>query len=119
MPLAPELLMATTGQPATEAWAAISDHLWQAFSAAIPAAAADSEVVKRDRGLTELDNIISGAAWNIWSDFDSVVPKASQKIVDFWTSTQGGKAVLKRGEQIRNRVKLHSIPHPALEYLLR
>lgn len=105
MPLAPDLLTATTGQPAKEAWASIIDHLWQEFSADISAAAADAEVVKRDRGMTELDNIISGAAWDIWNEFDSVVPKASQKIVDFWTSTQGGKAVL-----ILDGMSLREIP---------
>ena len=93
MPLAPELLIATTCQPAKEAWAVIRDHLWKQFSPSL-AAAADTEVVKRDRGLAELDNIISGAAWDIWNDFDSVVPKASQMVVDFWTRIQGGKAVL-------------------------
>lgn len=94
MPLTSDLLTKTTGEPADKAWAAIIDHLWQEFSAYIPAAAVDAEVVKRDRSLTELDNIISGSAWDLWNDFETVVPKASKAIVDFWTETQGGKAVL-------------------------
>src|SRR5947209_2600310 len=94
MPLASDLLNVATTKPPGEAWASIIDHLWKEFSADIPAAAADAEVVKRDRGLTELDNIISGASWDLWNEFETVVPKASQAIVDFWTKTHGGKAVL-------------------------
>ncbi len=94
MPFASELLTVATSKPANQAWPAIVAHLWEEFSGSIPAAAADAEVVKRDRGLTELDNIISGAAWDLWSEFETAVPKASEAIVDFWTSTQGGKAVL-------------------------
>ena len=94
MPLASDLLNVATAKPADQAWASIIDHLWNEFSADLPAAAADAEVVKRDRSLTELDNIISGASWDLWHDFESVVPKASQAIVDFWTKTKGGKAVL-------------------------
>lgn len=94
MPLAPDLLTAATAKPADQAWPSIINHLWKEFSADLPTAASDQEIVKRDRGLTELDNIISGSSWDLWNDFDAVVPKASQTIVDFWTKTQGGKAVL-------------------------
>lgn len=95
MPLASDLLDMVTAKPADQAWASIIDHLWKEFSAEIPAAAAaDAVVIKRDRGLTELDNIISGSSWDLWHDFESVVPKASKAIVDFWTKTPGGKAVL-------------------------
>jgi hypothetical protein len=94
MPVASELLATATTEPAGTAWATILDHVWREFSASLPAAAADAEVVKRDRDLTELDNIISGSAWDLWNDFDTAVPKASEAIVNFWTQTQGGKAVL-------------------------
>ena len=60
MPIAPDLLTATTAKPADKAWPSIIDHLWRVFSADLPATAVDAEIVKRDRGLTELDNIISG-----------------------------------------------------------
>ena len=70
MPLASKLLSVTTGQPADKAWASIIGHVWHEFSADIPAAAADAEVVKRDRNLTELDNIISGSAWDLSFSLD-------------------------------------------------
>jgi len=94
MPLSASLLNAVVGQAPSDAWRSITDHLWAEFSAPIAAAGADAEVVKRDRGLTELDNVLSGSAWDLWTAFDAAVPKTSQAILDFWTSTNGGKAVL-------------------------
>ena len=94
MPLHRDLLTTVTTSSSNAAWTAIADHLWSEFSAPIPSAVADTEVVKRDRGLTELENVVSGSAWELWSDFESSVPKGSSAIVDFWNKTQGGKAVL-------------------------
>ena len=94
MPISKEILQSVTCSPPKEAWASIAAHLWQTFSAPIPRAAADAEVVKRDRGVTELDNTLSGSAWDLWEHFESLVPKGSQSIIDFWTKTNGGKAVL-------------------------
>ena len=94
MPIRPDLLNTVTTAATEQAWQAIVDHLWSQFSAPIAATAADAEVVKRDKGLTELDNVLSGSCWDLWADFDATVPKASRSIVDFWTGSQGGKAVL-------------------------
>lgn len=83
----------TTSQP-EKAWAEIADHLWQVFSAPIKPSVADTEVVKRDRSITELENVLSGSCWDLWNDFDTSFPKTSQGIVEFWNRVQGGKAVL-------------------------
>jgi hypothetical protein len=94
MPVSQSLLGAVLVQPPADAWRGISDHLWSEFSAPLPATAADAEVVRRDRALTELDNVLSGAAWDLWPHFDGAVPKASQGLLDFWNQAHGGKAVL-------------------------
>lgn len=94
MPLSADLLNAVVGQEPHDAWRSISDHLWTQFSAPLAATGADAEVVKRDRALTELDNVLSGSAWDLWPYFDASVPKGNQAIVDFWTGTTSGKAVL-------------------------
>ena len=65
MPLHRDLLTTVTSSSSSQAWASITDHLWSEFSAPIPAAVADTEVVKRDRGLTELENVLSGSAWEL------------------------------------------------------
>lgn len=94
MPLTPDLLNAVAGQPPDAAWAAVIDHLRGAFFAPIPASGADAEVVKRDRASADLDNVLSGSAWDLWPSFESVVPKASRGVIDFWSATTSGKAVL-------------------------
>lgn len=94
MPLTPDILNAVGGQPPAAAWAVIADHLRTAFLAPIPASGADNEVVKRDRALAELDNVLSGSAWDLWPYFETAIPKASRGVIDFWTGTTGGKAVL-------------------------
>ncbi len=83
----------TTGTP-QQAWGDIANHLWQTFSAPIAPAVADSEVVKRDRSIIELENTVSGSCWDLWNQFESSVPKASLGIVEFWNRIHGGKAVL-------------------------
>lgn len=94
MPITQQLLQSVTNSPPQQAWSEIANHLWSEFSPAIPAAVADAEVVRRDRNLTELENVVAGSAWELWETFESTVPKNSQSIVDFWNNTTGGKAVL-------------------------
>ena len=94
MPVTAAMLNTVAGQPPTAAWDGITAHLRDEFFAPIPESGAEGEVVRRDRGLAELDNVLSGSAWDLWSSFEAVVPKASRGIVEFWTSTTGGKAVL-------------------------
>jgi len=94
MPISQNLLGAVVGQSPAAAWRSIIDHVWTEFSSPLPPTAADSEVVNRDRGQTELDNVLSGSAWDLWQHFDAAVPKASQGILDFWSSNDGGRAVL-------------------------
>lgn len=94
MPLSPELLTAVTCSSSEVAWQAISSHLWETFSADLPSDDAVAEIVRRDAGLTELDNVVSGSAWELWNDFVDVVPRSSASLVDFWKSTPNGKAVL-------------------------
>lgn len=89
-----DLLESLTSSPAEKAWSDIADHLWQTFTAPMAPAVADAEVVSRDRSITELENTLSGSCWELWEQFDSVVPKASSGIVEFWNRIQGGKAVL-------------------------
>jgi hypothetical protein len=94
MPVKPPLLNAVTGQPPAEAWSSVVTHLRDEFFAPVAESGAESEIVRRDRGLAELDNVLSGSAWDLWAHFEKAVPAASKGIVEFWTATTGGKAVL-------------------------
>jgi hypothetical protein len=79
---------------APQAWEAISNSLWQTFSAPIRSTQAEAEVVRRDRAITELENTLAAAGWDLWNEFDTCVPKASASLIDFWKRVSGGKAVL-------------------------
>jgi hypothetical protein len=94
MPISPALLTQVTTAPPHEAWNAISAYLWEQFSSPIPAAAADSEVVRRDKDLNELDNVLSGSAWELWNAFETSIPKATVSLVEFWEANPEGRAIL-------------------------
>ena len=94
MPIAADLLTRVTTAPPPEAWRSIAAYLWEQFSAPIASASADAEVVRRDKDLNELDNVISGSAWELWSSFESCVPKASDSLVAFWDANPAGRAIL-------------------------
>ena len=94
MPISQHLLQSVTSGTPQQAWSDIANHLWEVCSVPVPAAVADAEVVKRDRNLTELENVLSGSAWDLWEHFEVSVQKTSQAIVEFWHSIHSGKAVL-------------------------
>jgi hypothetical protein len=94
MPLPSDILSQVVTRQPHEAWARIAEHLKQTFFAAMPDSGVENEVVGRDRGLAELDNVLSGSAWDLWSSFESAVPKVGRAILNFWTQATGGKAVL-------------------------
>ncbi|WP_437191342.1 hypothetical protein [Planctomicrobium sp. SH527] len=88
------LLESVTSNPPQQAWSDIADHLWETFSTPITSASVDSEIVKRDRSITELENTLSGSCWDLWNEFEDNVPKASAGLAEFWNRVQGGKAIL-------------------------
>ena len=94
MSIGSDLLSQVTASPTAQAWQAISDYLWEQFSVPIPEAAADSEVVRRDKDLNELDNVLSGSAWELWNDFEASIPKVTDSLVQFWDSNPEGRAIL-------------------------
>jgi hypothetical protein len=74
-----------------ESWQEIRNELWKRFSVLLPEKNTDKEIVQRDRDLAELDNLIAGSAWNLWSHWQ---PTAAENIIRFWNDSHGGKAVL-------------------------
>lgn len=114
MPISPELLTKVTVAPPHEAWQAIADFLWEQFSSPISASTPDAEVVRRDKGLTELDNVLSGSAWDLWSSFESAIPKAADSLVEFWEANPAGRAIL-----ILDGLSLRESPWLLTEAILR
>jgi hypothetical protein len=77
-----------------QAWDEIAQSLWQTFSVPLRLANAETEIVRRERAISDLENTLSGSCWDLWSAFESCVPRASQSVVDFWNRGPSGKAVL-------------------------
>lgn len=94
MPIGADLLTVVTTASPREAWEAVSADLWRQFSAPIGPGAADAEIVRRDKDLNQLDNVISGSCWELWAEFETCIPKASASLVEFWHSNPAGRAVL-------------------------
>jgi hypothetical protein len=94
VPIEKNLLTTITTNPSKEAWTAIAEHLWESFSKPIAAGFAESETVRRDGDLNELDNVLSGSAWELWADFESTVSKVSDSLVEFWNKHSDGRAIL-------------------------
>jgi hypothetical protein len=77
-----------------EAWQVIFEKLWEMFSAPLTLEHAEREVTEREHRLGEIELLLSSAAWELWRDFESSVPRTVPSIIDFWKSTTGGKAIL-------------------------
>jgi len=80
--------------PPKEAWRIIFERLWEIFSAPLTPQHVEREVTERERKVSELELLLSSAAWELWHEFESSVPHTAQAIIDFWNSAAGGKAVL-------------------------
>ena len=91
-----------------EAWKWLREQLWNHFSAPLPVKGCDKEIVRRDRAVAELDNLLAASAWNLWNAFADALPRGSNSVIDFWNATStgpNGKAVL-----ILDGLSLREIP---------
>src|SRR5271166_4581730 len=80
--------------PPKEAWQIIFEKLWEIFSAPLTREHVEREVTERERRVSELELLLSSAAWELWHEFESSVPHTSQSAIDFWNNATAGKAVL-------------------------
>ena len=104
--LTPELLNSLTSASPQQAWDDIGTFMWQTFSQPLPTSGrVDSEILNRDRGIAELENVLAGSCWDLWSQFESSIPKGSQAVIEFWNRMTAGKAVL-----ILDGLSLREIP---------
>lgn len=83
----------TTAEP-REAWAEVFALLWRGLSAPVEARDAGAEMIRRDKSLESLDLLLSGAAWDLWRDFETSTESTAEALVSFWGATHGGRAVL-------------------------
>ena len=94
MALSLDLLRVLQQAPPPDAWSAILDHAWTRCSAPIAPTKAVSEVHARDRALGEIDHWLATAGWDLWSDYETSVPRTAQVLSEWWASRPTGRAVL-------------------------
>lgn len=87
-------LDAVVNAPPKEAWQVIFDKLWEVFTAPLASRHVEREITDRERKIGDLELLLSGSAWGLWSEFEASVPCTVQSLIEFWNNTQGGKAVL-------------------------
>ena len=60
----------------------------------IPAEKAESEVVKRDRAIGDVDHYLATAGWDLWSAYESSVMRTSDALAQWWDSLGPGRGIL-------------------------
>lgn len=80
--------------PSKQAWKCILADLWALFSEPVRNDLADAQTTERDLHSAKLDNLLSGAAWEMWNSFETDTPRTSQALKTFWADRNQGKAVL-------------------------
>jgi len=93
MGLSSKLLSDLLSQEPKQAWEGIFAVLWDRLSKPVVGEVA-SEMVRRDKGIEDLDLVLSSSAWDMWEHFESCAPKTSEALVHFWANQPGSKAVL-------------------------
>ena len=76
------------------AWDTVREILKAQFFSPLPAGNPVEELTRREKAIEPLELLISGAGWTLWEDFVAYVPRGSQRLLDWWHGSPGGKAVL-------------------------
>jgi hypothetical protein len=81
-------------EDASVAWATIRSELQARFFAPFGDGNAVEELIRREKTIDPLELLLGGAAWTLWEDFSSQVPRGSARLLDWWQGGHDGKAVL-------------------------
>jgi len=77
-----------------DAWSAIFHHAWETCAAPLPATGVAGEITRRDRDVGSLDLFLATAGWSLWREYEQAVERTADALVTWWSSVQGGRAVL-------------------------
>ncbi|MGH7290952.1 MAG: hypothetical protein ACREJT_07070, partial [Myxococcota bacterium] len=76
------------------AWANLFEYAWTTCSAPLAREKASSEVTKRDAELGAADLFLATAGWDLWTSYESVVPRTADVLASWWAARGTGRAVL-------------------------
>ncbi len=88
------LLRQLQAASAREAWASLFEHAWNTCSPGIAQEKASSEVSRRDAELGAADLFLATAGWDLWSSYETVVPRTADELVAWWSARSAGRAVV-------------------------
>jgi hypothetical protein len=94
MSLTPETMAKLLKGTPREAWAEVFSVLWAGLSIPVERKDVAAEMVSRERSFDSLDLMLSGAAWDLWRDFEGSTESTADALVAFWGAATGGRAVL-------------------------
>lgn len=76
-----------------DAWNIILNEVWGLFTN--PANPVKAEVlITKDKKIGKLDTLLSGSAWELWSNIPHSENKTSSQLKNFWANNADGKAIL-------------------------
>ena len=88
------LLRRLQASTSATAWRELFTFLWCTCSREVSAAKAVSEMLRRDRAVAPADLFLATAGWDLWSKYYDSVPTAADRLADWWSTTERGRAVL-------------------------
>jgi len=92
--LIPTRLSAGLENSPIDAWQRASADLLDIWSKPYANGHIAAEVKRRDQQSGEYDLMLSSAAWELWTEFQTSVPSVAGRLLEWWSSTTGPRAVL-------------------------
>lgn len=105
MPLPLTLLRKLEDAAPADAWAALFEHAWSTCSAPLSTEKTSAEVIRRDRELGAADLFLATAGWDLWSGYESSIPRTANHLASWWAARPSGRAVL-----ILDALSLREVP---------
>lgn len=90
--LSADILQGITSGSDEKAWETIVEHVYGVFSPPFIESSI-REIIEREKHISNIEALLSGSCWDLWSSFEQVVQKSSKLLVDRWERTLSGKAV--------------------------
>lgn len=94
MALDPDIVQRLLAEEAFEAWETIRGELQSRFFTPLQGGSPLEELIRREKAIEPLELLLGGSAWSLWEEFSNCVPRGSQRLLEWWHSGHGGKAVL-------------------------
>lgn len=94
MALDPDIVQRLLAEESSQAWETIREELQSKFFAPLQGGNPLEELIRREKAIEPLELLLGGSAWSLWEEFSTCVPRGSERLLDWWHSGHGGKAVL-------------------------